>query len=167
MEIQKIFSEVDTQEKLYSVLMTEDEMVLFSEANKKKKMKSLDKANLWMYKHKGKHLRKLDRDNINFGQDKEATKRELLRAGALTALSPAAGAGIGAALGGKGGAEAGAIIGTGVGSGIALGTAAGYGIKKALLNNKIYRKSWEKQSDLIDVAENKMSEEEFINKWGK
>ena len=32
MEIQKIFSEIDTDEKLYSVLMTEEELALFSEA---------------------------------------------------------------------------------------------------------------------------------------
>jgi hypothetical protein len=31
MEIQKIFSEIDTEEKLYSVLMDEDELALFSE----------------------------------------------------------------------------------------------------------------------------------------
>ena len=31
MEIQKIFSEIETGEKLYSVLMTEDELALFSD----------------------------------------------------------------------------------------------------------------------------------------
>jgi hypothetical protein len=31
MEIQKIFSEIDTDEKLYSVLLSEDELALFSE----------------------------------------------------------------------------------------------------------------------------------------
>ena len=34
MEIQKIFSEIDTNEKLYSVLMSEDELALFSEIQK-------------------------------------------------------------------------------------------------------------------------------------
>jgi hypothetical protein len=34
MEIQKIFSEVDTNEKLYSVLMSEEELALFSEIQK-------------------------------------------------------------------------------------------------------------------------------------
>lgn len=34
MEIQKIFSEIDTDEKLYSVLMNEDEVMLFSEYQK-------------------------------------------------------------------------------------------------------------------------------------
>lgn len=35
MKIQKIFSEVNTEEKLYSVLMTEEELALFSEIQKK------------------------------------------------------------------------------------------------------------------------------------
>jgi hypothetical protein len=34
MEIQKIFSEIDTDEKLYSVLMSEEELALFSEIQK-------------------------------------------------------------------------------------------------------------------------------------
>ena len=34
MEIQKIFSEIDTNEKLYSVLMSEEELALFSEIQK-------------------------------------------------------------------------------------------------------------------------------------
>ena len=34
MEIVKVFSEVDTEEKLYSVLMDEDEILLFSELQK-------------------------------------------------------------------------------------------------------------------------------------
>lgn len=49
MEIQKIFSEIDTEEKLYSVLMSEEELVLFSEIQKefgdiKKANKALKKA---------------------------------------------------------------------------------------------------------------------------
>lgn len=35
MEIQKIFSEIDTEEKLYSVLLSEDELALFSALEKK------------------------------------------------------------------------------------------------------------------------------------
>ena len=60
MEIQKIFSEVDTDERLYSVLLTEDEVALFSEVmdkihiseiennkeNKKRSLKRAQKAGL-------------------------------------------------------------------------------------------------------------------------
>ena len=49
MEIQKIFSEIDTDERIYSVLMSEDELALFSEIQKefgdvKKANKALKKA---------------------------------------------------------------------------------------------------------------------------
>lgn len=49
MEIQKIFSEINTDEKLYSVLLSEDELALFSEIQKefgdiKKANKALKKA---------------------------------------------------------------------------------------------------------------------------
>jgi hypothetical protein len=35
MEIQKIFSEIDTDERIYSVLMDEDELALFNALEKK------------------------------------------------------------------------------------------------------------------------------------
>ncbi len=40
MEIQKIFSEINTDERLYSVLLSEDELALFSELQKEKEKKS-------------------------------------------------------------------------------------------------------------------------------
>ena len=40
MEIQKIFSEINTDERLYSVLLSEDELALFSELQKGKEEKS-------------------------------------------------------------------------------------------------------------------------------
>lgn len=42
MEIQKIFSEIDTDEKLYSVLMDEDELDLFSEIQREFSRKDYD-----------------------------------------------------------------------------------------------------------------------------
>ena len=45
MEIQKIFSEIDTDEKLYSVLMTEEELAFYSEIQKEfGKVKQANKA---------------------------------------------------------------------------------------------------------------------------
>ena len=41
MEIQKIFSEVDTNEKLYSVLMSEEELALFSAIQKEFGLKEI------------------------------------------------------------------------------------------------------------------------------
>ena len=49
MEIQKIFSEIDTEEKLYSVLMSEDELSFFSEIQKEftsKEFKAIKRAKI-------------------------------------------------------------------------------------------------------------------------
>ena len=50
MEIQKIFSEIDTDERIYSVLMEEDELALFSEIQKEFNSKAAkERNNKWRH----------------------------------------------------------------------------------------------------------------------
>lgn len=61
MKIQKIFSEVNTDEKLYSVLMSEEELSLFSEIQKEFNSKaSKERNNRWRYfeTHSGSNISK-------------------------------------------------------------------------------------------------------------
>ena len=128
MEITKIFSNVeDPEENLYSVLMSEDEVALYSEMieelqmysdkEDKPKLKTGDKIGIWAQKHLNT---KKDREAVieGYGEGKwhKFGKRAAIYAGAGGAtvggivgghLRGAKGAALGAALAGAGSAAAG------------------------------------------------------------
>ena len=56
MEIKRIHNEVNTEEKLYSVLMNEDELALFSEIQKEFNSKAAKERNAKFFEEKGKEF---------------------------------------------------------------------------------------------------------------
>lgn len=113
-------------------------------------------------------MAKMERDRIS-GDTKSNLRNTSISGGAGGAV---AGGIIGGLQGGTKGALIGAPVGAAIGAGAsALGTAAGLGLRHSMENGegekaKNYKKSWEKQSDLLDLKQGKMSKEEFVKKWG-
>lgn len=70
MEIQKIFSEIDTDERLYSVLLSDDELALFSEIQKEFNSKAAKERN-----NKWRHSQVQSASEI----EKSATNRAFLQ----------------------------------------------------------------------------------------
>lgn len=172
----KLFSineiELSDSEKLYSVLMDEDEISLFSDFleeyqkefgdSKDTKLKLSDRMAIGSYKHLyGKNARKRERNRID-GVDEsgKAAKQGAIGGGIAGAL-------VGTAL--HGNKKAAAIYaGTGAASAAAgayIGTKAGLATRKALEKKMPkYKASWDKQRDRLDVAEGKMSKEDYAKK---
>ena len=137
MEIQKIFSNTeDENEKLYSVLMTEDEVSLFSEfqeefsdiKDKRGENEYLgDRKKLLEMAHgkptgKFADRSKKDEDYQEFYETgKLRTSRKVKNAAKLGALQGVGGAFIGGAVGGKKGAAIGGAIGAAGGAGLSYG----------------------------------------------
>ena len=142
MEIMKVFSSYDDygyeDERLYSVLMTEDEVALYSEfqnefADKRAENEYLgDRKKVLEFAH-GKPTGKFadrskeDEDYQEFYETgKLRTRRKVKEAAKLGALNGIIGAGIGGhAIGGKKGVAIGAAIGAAGGAGLS------YGLNKA------------------------------------
>ena len=108
MEVQKIFSEVETGEKLYSVLMSEEEFRLFSSATTK-----YDATDHY----------KTMKDSDILAEKKKGNLKTYVKSGKAGVVGGIIGAGVGAALGlrkggvakMKEGAKAGAALGGAVG----------------------------------------------------
>lgn len=138
MEIQKIFSNTENEEeKLYSVLMTEDEVALYSEfqselADKRSENEYLGDRKKVLEMAHGKPTGKFD-DRSKEDEDyqefyetgKLRTRRKVRNAAKLGALQGVGGALIGGAFGGKKGAAIGGALGAVGGAGLS------YGISKA------------------------------------
>ena len=142
MEIQKIFSDMYGEERLYSVLMTEDEVALFSEVKKNKNKKNRIELR-HINSHRGlgrsfilgggpagsisayigkKKAESLDSEGASDAEIIDKSAKHAAKAGAaLGALSTVAGGLTGAAVNGRRGAI------RGVGSGLTLGTLATLG----------------------------------------
>lgn len=141
MEIQKIFSNTENEEeKLYSVLMTEDEVALYSEfqnefadvEGKRKENEYLGDRKKVLEMAHGKSTGKFadrskkDEDYQEFYETgKLRTRRKVKEAAKLGALQGVGGALIGHAIGGKKGAAIGGAIGAAGGAGLS------YGLNKA------------------------------------
>ena len=138
MEIQKIFSNTENEEeKLYSVLMTEEEISLYSEfqnefADKRGENEYLgDRKKVLELAHgkptgKFADRSKKDEDYQEFYETgKLRTRRKVKEAAKLGALHGATGALIGGAIGGKKGAAIGGTLGAVGGAGLS------YGLNKA------------------------------------
>lgn len=138
MEIQKIFSNTENEEeKLYSVLMTEEEISLYSEfqnefADKRGENEYLgDRKKVLELAHgkptgKFADRSKKDEDYQEFYETgKLRTRRKVKEAAKLGALQGVGGALIGGAIGGKKGAAIGGAIGAAGGAGLS------YGLNKA------------------------------------
>ena len=157
MEIQKIFSNTENEEEnLYSVLMTEDEVVLYSEfqskfADKRAENEYLgDRKKVLEFAH-GKPTGKFaDRSKTDedyqelYETGKLRTRRKVKKAAKLGALNSIIGAGIGGhAIGGKKGLAIGAAIGAAGGAGLS------YGLNKA--GEKYAKKKLSEDPHFYDV----------------
>ena len=171
----KLFStnevELSESEKIYSVLMDEEELSLFSDfldeldeiekefsdSKDDTKLKLSDRMNIGIYKHLyGKRARKNERDRIDgVDRSKKDAKQAAIAGGGLA------------------GGTKGAAIGGAIGAATAAGTAyvsskAGTAARRALeKRSEKYKASWDKQRDRLDVAEGKMSKEEYSKKHYK
>ena len=171
----KLFStnevELSESEKIYSVLMDEEELSLFSDfldeldeiekefsdSKDDTKLKLSDRMNIGIYKHLyGKRARKNERDRIDGVDRSKKDAKQAAIAGGLLA-----------------GGTKGAAIGGAIGAATAAGTAyvsskAGTAARRALeKRSEKYKASWDKQRDRLDVAEGKMSKEEYSKKHYK
>ena len=167
MEIMKVFSSYDDygyeDERLYSVLMTEEELALFSE-KKEEKLKTGDKVGIWLQKH------------LNTKKGREATIEALeegnwhkygKQAAKVGAVKGAIG---GAIIGGMTRGAKGAAVGSALGSAIgASGAYLGSRAKGALRNLKAKhsRSTSEENKRIADrarVASGLMSKEDYIKR---
>ena len=167
MEIMKVFSSYDNygneEERLYSVLMTEEELALFSE-KKEEKLKTGDKVGIWLQKH------------LNTKKDREAVIEALEEGkwhkyGKQAAKGGAVGGAIGGAIvGGMTRGAKGAAIGSALGSAIgASGAYLGSRAGGALRNRKAKhsRTTSEENKRIADrarVASGLMSKEEYLKR---
>ena len=168
MEIMKVFSSYDdygyVDERLYSVLMTEEELALFSE-KKEEKLKTGDKVGIWIQKH------------LNTKKDREAVIEALEEGkwhkyGKQAAKGGAVGGAIGGAIiggimkGGAKGAAVGSALGSAIGaSGAYLGSRVGGALRN--LKAKHSRSTSEENKRIADrarVASGLMSKEEYIKR---
>ena len=167
MEIMKVFSSYDNygneEERLYSVLMTEEELALFSE-KKEEKLKTGDKVGIWLQKH------------LNTKKDREAVIEALEEGkwhkyGKQAAKGGAVGGAIGGAIvGGMTRGAKGAAIGSALGSAIGasgayLGSRAGGALRN--LKAKHSRTTSEENKRIADrarVASGLMSKEEYLKR---
>lgn len=166
--------------KKYSIIMTEDELALFSELQKQKetKLKPMDRFNVLSYKLSGKRGRDEYRDILE-GNTENMIKRDVKRGAIITGVGTLAGAGLGAYLRKGEGAKkmlkaagksglAGLALGTGLTAGRVGADYVDSKINKAIdKRSKRARENKERELDLIDVAEGKLSKDQFANKWYK
>lgn len=178
MLVEKIFSEINGEEKLYSVKMNKDEMSLFSEfqkefnsksqpkEKKETKVKLGDRLNIYGYK----------KFNTQKGRDEARETWKTGKIGKQQRKGIVAGfTGVGAAQSIRKSIEnkatpTQAILGAGISAGIGAGE--GYLISKGFdhyRTNKLKKnpKAYEKDIDRINVAEGKMSKENFAKKYYK
>lgn len=165
----KLFStnevELSESEKIYSVLMDEEELSLFSDfldeldeiekefsdSKDDTKLKLSDRMNIGIYKHLyGKRARKNERDRIDGVDRSKKDAKQAAIAGGL----------LGVSMGGLAGGTKGAAVGGAIGA----ATAARRALEK---RSEKYKASWDKQRDRLDVAEGKMSKEEYSKKHYK
>ena len=141
MIVQKIFSDSEGQEKIYSVLLTEDEMKLYSASKKKS--------------NPGNRLTLADQDYLDdIDSEIKANKWSMPAAGGL--IGGTLGATIGGAAGGERHGGKGMLIGG------ALGAAGGaYGLHKA---NKKYTEPRLKRDKATYVKSSKEDREYFRRK---
>lgn len=180
MEIQKIFSDYEGEEKLYSVLMNEEELALYQEmfSDEEEKLNmgdrianAFDKNPLTI-----KALRKIQRDI--YSNDRETQKKAVKKKAKIdAAVGGGLGAGIGAIIGhgagGKKGAALGSLLGaaggaisTGVGSyvGGRLGTKAQHALRKSG-GGGVYDDRIAREADRLAMLDGEMSKAEFKKKW--
>lgn len=178
MEIQKIFSNVEDEgEKLYSVLMTEDEVALYSEmieelqmySDKKDepKLKTGDKVGIWAQKHLNT---KKDREAVieGYGEGKwhKYGKRAALGGGVGSAIA----GGIGGAM--FGGAKGAALGAASMG---AIGAASSYAGARlgGALRNTMAKHSGsvhdenQRIADRARVANGDMTKKQYAKKHNK
>ena len=192
MEIQKIFSEVDTDEKLYSVLLSEEELALFSEIqkefNSKADDKRLDNEEIARLKFAKKEMKyqKNPKDAEEMREYYTTGRRTKYGIAKNAAKMGGYGALIGTAIKMNRNAvnaafessakEAGKVLikGTPKAAAIggAVGLASGYGLQKAAqkyVKGKLKKdpKAFEKERDAIDVATGEMSLSKYRKKHGK
>ena len=126
MEIQKIFSDMYDEERIYSVLMNEDEIALFSDLKERRKLNEYlgdrkDKLNFALGKPSKKFndRSKSDEDYMEFYEGNPLRTRRKVK----NALKFAAGLGAAGALSGRSLKDRGikAAIGAGVGAGLSYG----------------------------------------------
>ena len=170
MEIQKIFSNIeDPEENLYSVLMNEEEVALYSEMieelqmysdkENEPKLKTGDKVGIWAQKHLNT---KKDREAVieGYGEGKwhKLGKRAAIYGGIGGAIGGGiAGGPIGAAAGGAGGAIGGYA-----------GTRLGGALRNVMAKHSgsAYDKN-QRIADRARVANGDMTKEQYAKKHNK
>ena len=178
MEIQKIFSEIDTDERLYSVLMSEEEVALFSEmieelqmySDKKKdepKLKTGDKIGIWAQKHLNT---KKDREAVieGYGEGKwhKFGKRAAIYGGAGGAIGGAIGGGL--IHGAKGAALGAAIGGAGSAAGAYGSARLGGALRNVMAKHSGSVSDENKRiADRARVANGDMTKEQYAKKHNK
>ena len=175
MEITKIFSNIeDPEENLYSVLMSEEELSLFSEfqkeftqpkEKKETKLKFGDRLSIRGYKNRGQDYRDEARETWKTGKMGKQQRKGMVAG--FTVMKAAKS--LGKSIENKA-TPTQAILGAGISAGIGAGE--GYLISKGLdyyRTNKLKKnpKAYEKDIDRINVAEGKMSKEDFAKKYYK
>ena len=175
MEIQKVFSNIeDPEENLYSVLISEEELSLFSEfqkeftqpkEKKETKLKFGDRLIIRGYKNRGQDYRDEARETWKTGKMGKQQRKGLVAG--FTGMEAARS--LGKSIENKS-TPTQAILGAGISAGIGAGE--GYLISKGLdhyRTNKLKKnpKAYEKDIDRINVAEGKMSKEDFAKKYYK
>lgn len=178
MIIQKVFSNIEEEsEKLYSILLSEDEVALFSEfqkefnsksqpkEKKETKLKFGDRLSIRGYKNRSQDYRDEARETWKTGKMGKQQRKGLVAGfvGVNAAKS------LGKSIENKV-TPTQAILGAGISAGI--GDGEGYLISKGLdhyRTNKLKKnpKAYEKDIDRINVAEGKMSKEDFAKKYYK
>ena len=175
MIIEKVFSNIEEEsEKLYSILLSEDEADLFSEfqkeftqpkEKKETKLKLGDRLYISGYKNNGQDYRDEARETWKTGKMGKQQRKGLVAGftgvGAAQSLSKS--------IENKA-TPTQAILGAGISAGIGAG--GGYLISKGFdhyRTNKLKKnpKAYEKDIDRINVAEGKMSKEDFAKKYYK
>ena len=178
MEIQKIFSNVeDPEENLYSVLMSEDEVSLYSEMieelqmySEKKdspKLKTGDKIGIWAQKHLNT---KKDREAVieGYGEGKwhKYGKRSAIYAGAGGAAIGGIGGGL--MYGAKGAALGAAALGAGSAAGAYAGTRLGGALRNVMAKHSDSVSDENKRiADRARVANGDMTKEQYAKKHNK
>ena len=175
MIIEKVFSNIEKEsEKLYSILLSEDEADLFSEfqkeftqpkEKKETKLKFGDRLIIRGYKNRGQDYRDEARETWKTGKMGKQQRKGMVAGfvGVNAARS------LGKSIENKS-TPTQAILGAGISAGIGAGE--GYLISKGLdhyRTNKLKKnpKAYEKDIDRINVAEGKMSKEDFAKKYYK
>lgn len=176
-ESQKLFSTGDSElddlleEVYYSGIEDGYDYAQKEFAEKEVKLEPSDAFNYYGnygLMRKGGVVSKLERDRIS-GDTKKNAKNAAI-------LGGAGGSVYGGVLGGMAGGKKGALIGTAAGAAVgagsaAIGSAAGTALRHKMEKgdgkfSKKYKKNWEKQEDLLDLKEGKITKEEFVKKWG-